>query len=41
MKFNDNKIEWMSHGVTGHVVEGVYRTKSGEKIKENMTVKDL
>ena len=31
----------MSHGVAGHVVNGVYRTKSGEKIKENKTVKDL
>ena len=31
----------MSHGVTGHVVDGAYRTKSGEKIKENKTVKDL
>ena len=31
----------MSHGVAGHVFDGVYRTKSGEKIKENKTVKDL
>ena len=31
----------MSHGITGHVVDGVYRTKSSEKIKENKTVKDL
>ena len=31
----------MSHGVTGHVVDGVYRTKLDEKIKENKTVKDL
>ena len=30
----------MSHGVAGHVVDGVYKTKSGEKIKEK-TVKDL
>ena len=40
MEIND-KFEWMSHGVAGHVVDGVYRTKSGKKIKENKTVKDL
>ena len=39
MEIND-KFEWMSHGVAGHVVDGVYKTKSGEKIKEK-TVKDL
>ena len=27
MEFNDNKFEWMSHGVTRHVVDGVYRIK--------------
>ena len=40
MEIND-KFEWMSHGVAGHVVDGVYRTKSGEKIKDNKTVQDL
>ena len=39
MEIND-KFEWMSHGVAGHVVDGVYKTKLGEKIKEK-TVKDL
>ena len=40
MEIND-KFEWMSHGVAGHVVDGVYRTNSGENFKENKTVKDL
>ena len=31
----------MSHEVALHVVDGIYRTKSGEKIKENKSVKDL
>ena len=39
-KLASDKFEWMSHGVAGHVVDGVYKTKSGEKIKEK-TVKDL
>ena len=39
MEIND-KFEWMSHSIAGHVFDGVYKTKSGEKIKEK-TVKDL
>ena len=31
----------MSHGVAGHVADGACRTKLGEKIKENKTIKDL
>ena len=40
MEIND-KFEWMSHGVTGHVGDDVYRTNSCENIKENKAVKDL
>ena len=31
----------MSHGTSTNVVDVVYRIKSGEKIKENKTIKDL
>ena len=41
MEFNENKFEQMSHGTTTNVVDVVYRTKSGEEIKEKKTIKDL
>ncbi|MCP4252991.1 MAG: hypothetical protein GY775_06210, partial [Candidatus Scalindua sp.] len=41
MEFNENKFEQMSHGATQNVKAGVYYTKSGKKIKENKTIKDL
>ena len=41
MEFNENKFEQMSHGATQNVEAGVYYTKSGKKIKENKTIKDL
>ena len=41
MEFNERKFEKMSHGVTDGVVAGIYKTKSGEEIHENKTVKDL
>ena len=41
MQFNENKFEQMSHGVTKGVGKGIYKTKSGQIIKENKTVKDL
>ena len=41
MQFNENKFEQMSHGVTKNVGKGIYKTKSGQIIKENKTVKDL
>ena len=41
MEFNEKKFEQMSHGTSKNVIDVVYRTKSGEKIKENKTIKDL
>ena len=33
MVFNENKFEKMSHGKSGNIEEGVYRTRSGKEIK--------
>ena len=33
MEFNEGKFERMSHGKTGDIEEGTYRTRSGEKNK--------
>ena len=41
MEFNERKFEKMSHGNTDGVIAGTYKTKSGEEIHENKTVKDL
>ena len=41
MEFNETKFERMSHGKSGDIEEGTYRTRSGEEIKYKKTVKDL
>ena len=41
MEFNENKFKKMSHGDTKNVSKGTYKTKSGQIIEENKTVKDL
>ena len=41
MEFNENKYEQNSYGDMKNVRDGVYRTKSGEKLKENNTIKAL
>ena len=41
MEFNENKFEKMSHGKTGDIEEGTYRTGSGKVIESKKIVKDL
>ena len=41
MQFNEGKFEQLSHGEVKNVGRGMYKTKSGEIIKENKTMKDL
>ena len=41
MEFNERKFDKMSHRDTDGEVAGIYKTKSGEEIHENKTVKDL
>ena len=41
MEFNENKFEKMSHGKTGDIEEGIYRTRSGNEIMPKKKVKDL
>ena len=41
MEFNENKFEQMSHRDTKNVSKGIYKTKSGQIIEENKTIKDL
>ena len=41
MQFNEGKFEQLSHGEVKNVGRGMYKTKSGEIIKENKTIKDL
>jgi len=41
MEINERKFERMSHEDTDNVVDAVCRSKSGEEIHENKTVKDL
>merc|ERR1711895_254295 len=41
MQFNEGKFEQLSHGEVKNVGRGMYKTKSGEMIEENKTIKDL
>ena len=41
MEFNENKVEKISHGHTKNVSKWTHKTKSGQIIEENKTVKDL
>ena len=41
MEFNENKFEKMTHGKTGEIEEGTYRTGSGKVIESKKIVKDL
>ena len=41
MQFNESKFEQLRHGEAKNVGRGMYKTKSGEIIKENKTIKDL
>ena len=41
MQFNENKFEQISHGNINNIGKGIYKTKSGQMIKEDKTTKDL